>query len=216
MTATATRKGRPSPEDSRQKLADVMAAAREEFIRRGYRGVTMRGVAERACVSTRTLYNHYPDKLSLFAACLDFGATAFPRIEVEVSTSPADALHRYAVSLIRMLSEHSSLTLGMLVYREGQDFPELVAAAEANQDRHIVAPLAAYLSAVGLAEGDARERARLFNLMALSEWQRSVLFGHPMPQGTAIERHADLVVHLFLHGASALMERMGHQRAVAS
>lgn len=200
MGKDAVRKGRPKAEDSRQKLSDMLDAAREEFSRRGYRAVTMRGVAEKASVSTRTLYNHYADKLSLFAACLDFGAVAFPRIEMAVDESAALTLHRYAVSLIQMLSEDSSLRMSMLVYREGPDFPELVAAAEANQERHIVEPLACYLRSAGLAGTDAIERARLFNVMTLSEWQRAVLFGHPIPTGEAIERHANLVLHIFLGG----------------
>lgn len=197
-----TRKGRPTASDARRKLADVLAAAREEFSGRGYRATTIRSVSEKAGVSTRTVYNHYPDKLSLFAACLDFGGVEFPQIRAIAGENVASTLHDYAVGLVEMLTTNLSLSISMLIYREGAEFPELGAAAEANQDRYLIQPLAAYLRDTGLAaEDDVIARARLFSVMALSEWQRSALFGHDMPSGDAIQRHAALVVEIFVNGA---------------
>lgn len=198
----AARQGRPTLEGSQHKLATVLAAAREEFSRRGYRAVTMRGVAEKAQVSTRTLYNRYADKLSLFTACLDVGAAAFPRIDPGDERRPADALLRYSIALVEMLSTDSSMRMSMLVYREGGGAPELFRAAESNQDRYLVQPLATYLRAVGLAGDDAEARAKLFIAMALSEWQRAMTFGHALPGRTKTEHHAALVVQLFLEGAA--------------
>lgn len=197
----ATRRGRPSPEASRRMLGEVLAAARDEFSRRGYRAVTIRSVADRASVSTRTLYNHYKDKLSLFTACLDSGAAAFPHISADEAGEPAAALRRYAAELVEMLTVDSSLRISMLVYREGAEFPELVAAAEANQAKHLIAPLAAFLSAAGIGGDDPREHARLFTTLATSQWQHSAVFGHPMPARSEIERHAALIVRIFLDGA---------------
>ena len=74
----SSRAGRPTLEQSRNKLANTLMVARELFCKLGYRAVSMRLVAERAQISTRTLYNRYADKLSLFRACLDIGATRFP------------------------------------------------------------------------------------------------------------------------------------------
>jgi len=202
MTPAATKKGRPTAEDSQHKLARVVSVAREQFSLVGYRAVTMRGVAEGAQVSTRTLYNRYADKLSLFAACLEVGAeAAFPHLEHSSRTDVRKVLEEHANAVVRVLSEDSTLRLSMLVYREGGEFPEVVRAAEANQERHLVRPLASYLRKVGLESRGGSERAKLFLAMAISEWQRRVTFHRPLPSAEERVRHAQLVVSVFLEGA---------------
>jgi AcrR family transcriptional regulator len=197
--AARTRRGRPTAEDARLKLAQVLAVAREQFIELGYRAVTMREVAEKADVSTRTLYNRYADKLSLFAACLDFGASAFPQLSAPPEADVQEILSAHAAAIVKTLALDSSLRLGMLIYREGAEFPELARASEENQDRYLVQPLAAYFRALDLAT-DAEELAKLFIAMALSDWQRRVVYRHPMPREAEIERHAALATSIFLSG----------------
>jgi TetR/AcrR family transcriptional regulator, mexJK operon transcriptional repressor len=203
VTATQTlRRGRPSAEDSRAKLAHILTVARELFIERGYRAVTMRDVAERAQVSTRTIYNHYADKLSLFNACLDFGSVDFPLLAWSPAEDVEQALCRFAAEVVRVLSMDSSMMMGRLVYREGADFPEVVRAAQDVERRHLIEPLVFYLRRARLAdEEDAAPRAKLFLALAIAEWERAVSYRLPLPDSAAIERHAALAVRLFLDGA---------------
>lgn len=201
-TAAKFSKGRPTAEISQRKAAAILTVAREEFCAMGYRAVTMRGIADKAFVSTRTLYNHYVDKLSLFTACLDSGATAFPSLRPEADEDVASSLRVYAVALVRMLSTDSSRQLGMLVYREGAEFPELTRAADENQQRYLVRPLAFYLRRNGLGRGDGEEHAKILISMILAGWQRRVSFRQPLPSDTELEEHAALVVQLFLCGAA--------------
>lgn len=182
-------------------MAGVLSAARDLFGERGYRAVTMRDVAERASVSTRTLYNRYADKLTLFSACLDVHSTIFPKIR-QAGDEPLDqALQRHAVEIVQAFSTQGTLRLAILVYREGHEFPELVRAAEDNQETYLLQPLAAFLRETGLFSSDAREAAKIFIAMAISEWTRAVTFLHPLPQPDEMERHATLVTRLFLQGA---------------
>ncbi|KAA2261484.1 TetR/AcrR family transcriptional regulator [Solihabitans fulvus] len=53
---------------SAQKRTVIMAAATEAFLRNGYPGTSMDEVATRAAVSKQTVYKHFSDKKSLFAA----------------------------------------------------------------------------------------------------------------------------------------------------
>ena len=53
---------------SARKRADIIAAARQEFLTQGFRDTSMDQVAERANVSKRTVYNHFPSKEALFRA----------------------------------------------------------------------------------------------------------------------------------------------------
>lgn len=194
------RLGRPSEKDSITKINQILAAACDLFVEFGYRAVTMRMVAEKAQVSTRTLYNRYADKLTLFTACIDTGAAAFPRLEVAPGAEAEDVLLVYAKELVKMLSTRMSISLGMLVYREGDEFPELLRASEANQDRYLIQPLAAYLRRVGLKSRGWDEQAKLFVAMALSEWQRRIAVRRPPPSKKQADRHAALSVRIFLSG----------------
>lgn len=199
-----TRKGRPTAAAARRKLAQVLEVASDQFCELGYRAVTMRGVAEKAGVSTRTLYNRYADKVSLFRACLDFESRTFPVPEPAAGDSPEQVLQRYAVAIVRQLSLDSSLRLGMLVYREGPEFPELLRAAEAHEHRVLIQPLAAYLRQVGLERDDGEERSKLFLAMALSQWQRQGSYRRRPPGPADAARHAALVTKVFLSGARSL------------
>ena len=203
-TQSSARKGRPTANDARKKLAQVVAIASELFSDLGYRAVTMRLVADKARVSTRTLYNRYADKLSLFTACLDFESQAFPIPEPAPGERPEQVLSRYAAAIVRALSTHSSLRLGMLVYREGRDFPELLRAAEVHESRVLIQPLAAYLRQIGLEREGDDTRAKLFLAMALAQWQRRGSYRRPPPEGAEVLRHAALVVKTFLHGIRSL------------
>jgi len=207
MQLTIPRRGRPTAAESQQKMAGVLNAARDLFGERGYRAVTMRDVAERASVSTRTLYNRYADKLSLFSACLDVHSTIFPKIRRGPSETLDQVLHRHAVEIVQAFSTQGTSRLAILVYREGRDFPELVRAAESNQETYLLKPLAAFLRDTGLFPSGATEAAKIFIAMAISEWTRGVTFLHPSPRDDEVERHAALIVRLFLHGAAGAAAR---------
>ncbi len=203
MDIVTARRGRPSATASHQKLENILTVARGMFSDLGYRAVTMRQVADQAQVSTRTLYNRFADKLSLFAACIDFSATVFPLIKPGTEEPLEAVLSRWAADVVVALSTPTSLQLGMLVYREGAEFPEVLRAAEGNQDRFLVQPLAAFLRSVGLEDARSSEMAKLFIAMAISDWQRCVTFRHAMPSPQRIKHHARLVTEIFLGGAGS-------------
>ena len=191
-TRSAGPKGRPTEDVARRKLAKVLSVASGQFSDLGYRAVTMRGVAEKARVSTRTLYNRYSNKLSLFKACLEFAGQAFPVPDPSPGEDPEQVLQRYAAAIVRALSLDSRLRLSLLVYREGTEFPEILIAAEAQEDRLLIRPLAAYLRQVGLESTDSDERARLFLAMALAQLNRRRRSLQP-PSGDEVVRYAALV-----------------------
>ncbi len=59
-------RGRPQIRPDEETLALIVQAAREEFLARGYAGASMNAVAQRAGVSTKTLYRLAPSKAELF------------------------------------------------------------------------------------------------------------------------------------------------------
>ena len=62
------------PRDERRK--QLLAAAQEVFVAKGYHAAAMDDIAERAGVSKPVLYQHFPGKLELYLALLDTQAEA--------------------------------------------------------------------------------------------------------------------------------------------
>lgn len=56
--------------DMKNKRAEILAAAEEEFARNGFEGATMSNIARRAGVTHVLLYYHFRDKANLFAEVL--------------------------------------------------------------------------------------------------------------------------------------------------
>lgn len=180
------------------KADDIVTAARGEFARLGYRGVTMRGIAEVANVSTRTVYNNFEDKLALFTACIDAGASRFPM--PALAGAPDAALSRMAAELLVHLSAPTSYQISLMIFRDGSEFPEIRQAARRNFDTYLIAPLAQYLQTCGVAAADASVYARLFSNMITSEWQRRILFNEPVLTAAEAQAHAATITRVFLQG----------------
>lgn len=76
MTGTTQTDGRPIrlPRSARRK--QLLAAAQQVFVARGYHATAMDEIAEQAGVSKPVLYQHFPGKLELYLALLDTHADA--------------------------------------------------------------------------------------------------------------------------------------------
>ena len=71
MAAEAPARGTRLPRSARR--AQLLGAAREVFVARGYHATAMDEIAEAAGVSKPVLYQHFPGKLDLYLALLDDG-----------------------------------------------------------------------------------------------------------------------------------------------
>jgi AcrR family transcriptional regulator len=131
------------------KREAVERAARAVFGRLGYARASIDQIAAEAGVSTRTLYNHFSDKLGLFSQVLVDGAA-------EV----ADAFEqRLADGIGDPAPERSLLVLGEAIVAHRAQFPEhfaLVSRLNAERDQFPDELVVAWLAA-----GPRRVRARL-------------------------------------------------------
>jgi len=80
--------------DTRKRILD---AARELYLERGHRGVTMRGVADRVGVTATALYRHFNDKESLVEEVVSEGFRMFSGYLYR-SLEGADAAERFRLS----------------------------------------------------------------------------------------------------------------------
>lgn len=197
------RAGRPTPEVAEQKRSNLILVALNEFARVGFHAASLRDIAEKAEVSSRTLYNHFPDKLSLFEACLEHSGAQIrpelPDLKGDIHTQ----LVTYATEMQRQLFSTRSTRIARLIYREGGEFDELRQIARLQFERHQVSPVAALLEEEGIASLDSRRFATQFVAMAFGEWQRRLLFGEQPMSDDEMAAHAELVTAIFLKGICA-------------
>ena len=124
-------RGRPQVRSDEETRALILEAAGQEFQANGYEATCIADVAERAGVSTKTLYRLIPTKADLFASVI---ADRIGRFVVEYDLSRLNSLDAPA-ALERMLTVFGTLTLEprtialtRLVLGECCAFPEVGAA----------------------------------------------------------------------------------------
>ncbi len=79
----------------RELRDEILAAAREMFVRDGYDSVTMRKIGERVRVAPGTIYHHFTDKDAILAAiCEETFARLDKRMEALVNDRSGDPLER--------------------------------------------------------------------------------------------------------------------------
>ncbi|MCP1471476.1 AcrR family transcriptional regulator [Sphingobium sp. OAS761] len=194
------RAGRPTPEEAEQKRQGLIVTALEEFARVGFHGASLRDIAEKANISSRTLYNYYPDKLALFEACLEFSGREIQPVLPDLDVGLHEGLVRYAIAMQRQLFAAQAMRIAALIYREGGGFDELRQIARIQFERHQVTPVAHILDSHGIVKERCHILATQFVAMAFGEWQRRLLFGEDAMTDEQMADHAELVTAIFLKG----------------
>jgi len=201
MNEPASRKaGRPTPAAAAQKQHVLIVTALEEFAQMGYHGASLRTIAEKAQVSTRTLYNHYADKLALFEACLKYSGRQIMPIAPYLKGSLHKRLVDYATAMLAHLSAPQARRIATLIYREASCFAELRKIAQDQFHDNQVKPLVTMLEASGVDPAISGVLARQFAIMATGEWQSRLLFDLPEMTPAEMKDHAELVTQIFLTG----------------
>jgi len=200
ISPSKRRAGRPSPEEAEQKRRGLIATALEEFARAGFHGASLRDIAEKANISSRTLYNYYPDKLALFEACLEFSGRQIQPVLPDLDIGLHEALVRYAIAMQHQLFAVQAMRISALIYREGAGFDELRQIARIQFERHQVAPVARILESHGIVKERCHILATQFVAMAFGEWHRRLLFGGSIMTDTQMAEHAELVTAIYLKG----------------
>jgi AcrR family transcriptional regulator len=124
-------RGRPpirSDEETRRLLIE---AAAEEFQANGYAGTCMAAVAQRAGVSTKTVYRLIPNKADLLTRVVSDRIGQFV-LEIEPDALDAlplpDALERMLLAYGTLVLSERTIAMHRLVIRECDQFPEVAAA----------------------------------------------------------------------------------------
>lgn len=113
LVPTPRRGRRPAGQDTR---ADILAAAREEFVERGYEVSSLRSVARRAGVDPGTVRHWFPDKARLLTATLGVIEFEPDKIVQQVATGPVETMGvRLVEAVLGVWDQDSGETIRMVV-----------------------------------------------------------------------------------------------------
>jgi AcrR family transcriptional regulator len=210
-TAPRRPRGRPQVRPDDETLRVIVDAARDEFLSRSFGDVSMASVAQRAGVSTKTMYRLVPTKADLFRKVV---SARIGRFILELDIETLDALEP-AEALTRILTISADLTLSTdatAMYRvaltEKDRFPEIATFFFENAIGPAGQILEGWLrKQCGrgvLKLPDPKLASGMLRGMMAMEPQRAALLGQrPLPDATEIAVRARTCAELFLNGCRA-------------
>jgi AcrR family transcriptional regulator len=201
-------RGRPQVRPDEETRQLVIEAAREEFHANGYAGASMVRVAERAGVSTKTMYRLIPTKAELFRNVITAKISKFI-LEMDQEALDAlpieEALERILISYGRLtLNEDTSFTL-RLVLAECDRFPELASDFAALALQRTTERMEAWLKRQrdrgNIEVDDTLCAVGMLRGMMIMEPQRAIMLGlRALPDDVEIVERARFCARLFLQG----------------
>lgn len=203
-------RGRPPircDEDTRRL---VIEAAAREFEANGYTGACMADVAERAGVSTRTMYRLFPNKADLLTRVVSEAIGQF-MAEADLAAldgvPPREALERVLVAFGTLTLSERAIAIHRLVFAECGEFPEVATVFYETAVRRANDGIAAWLRRQcerGLIRLDDPDTAAgMLRGMMMMDPQRAVMLGQrPVPEQDEIAARARQCARLFFDGCA--------------
>lgn len=141
-----------------RKFDQVLAGAREVFLRDGFEGASVDDIARAAGVSKATLYSYFPDKRLLFlevakAECRRAADEAEALIGEDVPV--ADALHLAGERIVAFAQSQFGQRMFRMCVAESDRFPALGAAFYESGPKLVRARLVRFLEKA-MARGEVR------------------------------------------------------------
>ena len=204
-------RGRPQircDEDTRQLIVE---AAAKEFQAKGYAATCIGDVAQRAGVSTRTLYRLIPTKAALFRAVVTDSIDGFMLAideQVLATLTLEAALERILAEFGRLTLSDETIAINRLVIGECERFPEIAAAFYEAAIQRVSDAMANWLRRQGeqglIKLDDPQMAAGLLRGMMILDPQRAAMLGQRSAPGPdEIAQRAKICATLFLEGCRA-------------
>ena len=202
------RAGRPTREQAEARHGELLAAALDHFLDKGYEAATIEAIAGAVGMTKRTVYGLYPEKVALFHAAVHRAIERYSisdeRIQATDCGDLEQTLRNIARLRIDLVASPQGMKLQRIINTESYRFPEIfneVYELGALPTIHFLAQLLGRESAAGrLAIAEPAKAANVFMSMVVSGPVRIIVSGNLMSQEEIDERIA-YAVGLFLDGA---------------
>jgi AcrR family transcriptional regulator len=204
-------RGRPQIRSDDETRALIVEAAATEFQTRGFAATCISDVAQRAGVSTKTLYRLIPNKADLFEnVIIDRIGRVVPEIEFEAGagSDPTPIIEHMLIAFGELTLEAGTIAIIRLVIGECGAFPEIGRTFYEQAIRRTSEAMERVLrrlSALGLIDiADPAEATSMLRGMMIMEPQRAAMLGQrAAPDLDAIRERARSCARLFLHGCAS-------------
>jgi TetR/AcrR family transcriptional regulator, mexJK operon transcriptional repressor len=193
----------PQSARGRARLAKILDAATELFLRVGYEQASIDAILVQSGGSKSTLYAYFPTKQDLFRSVIDNVVdNSDVGFALDVSGNARMVLTEFAVSRQRVVLSPRHRAVVGLVIAERDRFPDLAAIYWERGPQKSQRLLATYLEALKhreiLAVDDAEEAAEFFVGMLFQRWYKQLLYvSMPVPTEAALRARAERVVARF-------------------
>jgi AcrR family transcriptional regulator len=176
----------------------------------GYGAANMDGIARRAGMSKKTIYQIFETKQELFAAVIDSRRNALAAMiesqGADASRAPEHLLRQFLRQIARFVLAPRQAALYRLAVAESQRAPELANAFCREGSTKVCSPLTEWLAAQHergvLHVPDPTGAAKMLFYMAIADLQMRGLIGEcHAPDDTLIDERVDQAVSVFLDGA---------------
>jgi TetR/AcrR family transcriptional regulator, mexJK operon transcriptional repressor len=129
------------------KRASIVGGAKDVFLRHGFEGTSMDGIAAAAGVSKMTVYRYFRSKEELFAGVIrDLCERIIDEdLERMLERRPEEALRGFARKMVTILFARDTVELHRIVIAESRRFPALGRLFYKSGPEACIAMLAAYL-----------------------------------------------------------------------
>lgn len=194
------------------KREQIIAAGRKLFMGAGFGETSMDGIAAEANVSKRTVYSHFENKETLFAAvmkgiCEEMGGPELydDSVEERFDGPPREVLRWFAHGMLRLILAPDALAVFRVVLAESVKKPELARLFWDTGPGAVAGQLSKYFAHLDkkgcIAVNDPDRAALLFIGLVKSPYHLQLLFGLGDPPSVEeMEKTADLMVDFYLEG----------------
>jgi AcrR family transcriptional regulator len=157
---------------SRASLDTILDRAEQLFAQRGFGGIGLAEVAERAGLAKSSLFHHFESKTRLYAAVM---ARLLVRIEAELTAAlaaggpPVERIERWLDTLVDVLAAHPTYARLLLrtLFEDEELAADLPEAKEANAALRRIVGAALRLLREGMGTGELRSASAPHVLHAL-------------------------------------------------
>ena len=191
------------------RMLQLIAAAEDIFLAKGYHTATMSDVAKAAGMSKKTVYTMIQSKSELFGALLTHRKSLLHFPEPQADWTIHDLLSANLIALARFLLSPGQIAILRLIMAEYTHSPDLGRVFLRNRVSKTKSRLESCLADIAIQHGcpaaQAKEMAAMLFGMAIGEFHLGVLIGfRAPPTRQALEKRVRQAVGIFLAGCCAL------------
>jgi AcrR family transcriptional regulator len=193
------------------RMPQLIAAAEDIFLAKGYHTATMSDVAKAAGMSKKTVYTMVQSKAELFGALLMHRHSLLNFPEPQSNWTLHDLLTANLTALARFLLSPGQIAILRLIMAEYTQSPNLSRVFHRSRVNKAKSRLESCLADLAVQQGcpaaQAKEMAAMLFGMALGEFHLGVLIGfRAPPTKQALEKRIRQAVDIFVAGCCALKE----------